>query len=174
MTLNERILAGVRQQLSDNDYRLTPQRQVVLGILVENSNTHLSADDIYLKAKEVSPDIGLATVYRTLELFDKLGIVYRLDYGDGQARYEFNDGLERHYHHHLICLGCGRIQEFNDDLLEDVEQAIATKAGFHITDHCLRFFGYCSNCRPPKEQNPTSRGCSVPRGQNPKANADRD
>ncbi len=150
--LNEKILAEIRQQLSESDYRLTPQRQAVLRILVENSSTHLSADDIFLKTKSISPDLGLATVYRTLELFDKLGIVYRLDYGDGQARYELNDGVEKHYHHHLICLSCGKIQEFNDDLLEDIEQAIAKNAGFQITDHCLRFFGYCSECTPGQDK----------------------
>lgn len=149
--LSEKYIEGARQRLADSDYRLTPQRQAILQVLVDNREGHLSADDVYMKAKEKHPDVGLATVYRTLELFEKLGIVYRLDYGDGQARYEYNDGVEEHYHHHLICLSCGRIQEFNYDLLDDIEKIISSKTNFKIVDHCLRIFGYCAECSSKQE-----------------------
>ncbi|NLV92027.1 MAG: transcriptional repressor [Firmicutes bacterium] len=150
--MDEQTLARIREQLSDHDHRLTPQRQAILQVLVEQGNPqHMSAEKIFMEAKKLHPELGLATVYRTLEIFEKLGIVYKLEYGDGQARFEFNDNVEEHYHHHLICLGCGKIQEFNDDLLEDMERAIAQQADFDITDHCLRFFGYCSECRKSRQ-----------------------
>lgn len=144
----QREVRAIRHQLSEKDYRLTPQRESILMILLAHRERHLSADEVYLAARERNLELGLATVYRTLELFAQLGIVHKLDYGDGQSRYEYNAGLDRHYHHHLICLGCGRIIEFNQDLLEDLEREISRKTDFDITDHCLRFFGYCRSCTP--------------------------
>lgn len=149
--LTEKYIEGARQRLADSDYRLTPQRKAILQVLVDNREAHLSAEDVYMKAREKHPDVGLATVYRSLELFERLGIVHRLDYGDGQARYEYNEGVEEHYHHHLICLKCGRIQEFNYDLLDDVEKKISEKMNFEIVDHCLRLFGYCAECSPTRK-----------------------
>lgn len=96
----------------------------------------------FLHTKKIYPDIGLATVYRNLELLEKLGIIHRFDYGDGQSRYEISLGGEEgeHYHHHLICRECGAIGEFKSDLLETIEKRIAEDTGFAVTDHCLRFF----------------------------------
>lgn len=142
-----RELESIREQLSEKDYRLTPQREAILRILIEQQAEHLSADEIYLASKQRFPEIGLATVYRTLDLFEQLGIVYKLDSGDGQARYEFKEHGERHYHHHLICVTCGKIIEFNEDLIQNLEQIFAERANFKITDHSLRFFGICDECQ---------------------------
>ena len=100
-----------------------------------------------MHTKKLHGEIGLATVYRNLELLEKLGIIHRFDYGDGQNRYEINMGEEEHYHHHLICRKCGAIGEFHSDLLESIERRIADETGFEVTDHCLRFFGLCAKCR---------------------------
>lgn len=154
-----RVVASVKEQLGEKNSRLTPQREAILRILVGKGNKHLKAEDIYLLSKDQYPDIGLATVYRTLELFERLGIVYRLDYGDGQSRYEFNPQIDEHYHHHLICLGCGKIQEFNDDLLEGLEKTIAARTDFQITDHCLRVFGYCAQCQAKRQLKQQSDPC---------------
>jgi len=141
-----KIVADIRDKLNNSDLRLTPQREAVLRILLENREGHVSADQVYAAAKELSPDIGLATVYRTLDLFEKMGIVYRLECGDGLSRYEFNPGSRVHYHHHLICMGCGKVIEVNEDLLGEVERIIEHKVDFKIVDHCLRIFGYCPEC----------------------------
>lgn len=145
-----KILTNIQQRLAENDYRLTPQREAVVQVLLQDQNEHLGAENIHLKTKEFYPEIGLATVYRTLEMLERLGIIYKLEYGDGQSRYELNIRPDAHYHHHLICLTCGKISEFNDDLLDEIEQRISRETGFKVSDHCLRFFGYCTDCQNRK------------------------
>lgn len=138
----------VKAKLEEESYRLTPQRSAVLDVLIANADDHLSAEEIYMHTKKLHSEIGLATVYRNLELLEKLGIVHRFDYGDGQSRYEIKlGGEEEHYHHHLICKQCGYIGEFHSDLLEAIEERIDQETGFRVTDHCLRFFGICAKCR---------------------------
>ncbi len=147
----KQVMEDIRRHLEENSSRLTPQREAVIQVLMSHDAGHLSAEEIYLHTKKLLPEIGLATVYRSLELLEKLSVVYKLEYGDGQSRYELVRSNEEHYHHHLICQGCGAISEFNDDLLGDIEARIAEEADFEVTDHCLRFFGYCSKCRSHKE-----------------------
>src|SRR5690554_6767832 len=141
--LRDHILSALRER----DHRLTPQREAVVDVLLDNSDEHLSAEHVFLQTKQNYPDIGLATVYRTLELLEGLGLVHRFDYGDGQSRYEINLSSEDHYHHHLICVNCDDIGEFKDDLLDEIEEKIARETGFRVTDHCLRFFGLCQKCQ---------------------------
>lgn len=138
----------VRTRLEREAHRLTSQREAVVDVLIAHADDHLSAEEIYMHTKELHSEIGLATVYRNLELLETLGIIHRFDYGDGQSRYEIRMGdEEKHYHHHLICKRCGLIGEFHSDLLETIEKRIAEETGFEVTDHCLRFFGVCANCR---------------------------
>ena len=136
----------VREILAQRDYRLTPQREAVLLVLLENSSTHMTAEDIFAVTRERNPEIGLATIYRSLELFQNLGVASSLHTGDGGRKYEIVARGEEHYHHHLLCIECGEITEFNEDLLEDLEKRIARESGFCIVDHSLRFFGYCQKC----------------------------
>jgi Fur family ferric uptake transcriptional regulator len=137
----------LRDLLRERDLRLTPQREAVLDVLLQNRERHMTAEDIYAETRDSYPEIGLATVYRTLELFVDLGLVSRLDLGQGGARFEYAAREEQHYHHHMICLGCGKITEFDQDLLEDVERKATKETGFQITDHSLRFYGYCPECQ---------------------------
>lgn len=142
----------VRNELEKNSYRLTPQREAVVDVLIANADDHLSAEEVFMHTKKLYAEIGLATIYRNLELLETLGIIHRFEYGDGQSRYEIRlSEDEEHYHHHLICRNCGAIGEYKDDLLEAIENRIATETGFKVTDHCLRFFGLCSACQE-KEQ----------------------
>ena len=106
-----------------------------------------SAEDVYVLVKEVAPDIGLATIYRTLDLFTELDLLKRLDFGDGRNRYELNDEEFAHFHHHLICVKCGKVSEFEDDMLETLESIIAKKLNFRTIDHQLKVYGYCSDCQ---------------------------
>ena len=140
-------LSNLRQKFKDRDYKLTPQRQFILQVFVDNRDKHLSAEDVHNIVRQQANDIGLATVYRTLELLSELEILQKIDFGDGRSRYEINETNSHHHHHHLICLTCGRVIEFADDLMEDLENIIAQSSNFTIVDHQVKFYGYCQECR---------------------------
>ncbi|EUJ45197.1 hypothetical protein PROCOU_12473 [Listeria rocourtiae FSL F6-920] len=112
----------IKSQLHEASYKLTPQREATVRILLENEKDHLSAEDVYLRVKDISPDIGLATVYRTLELLTELRVVDKINFGDGVARYDLRKEGAKHFHHHLVCLECGSVEEIQEDLLDDVEK----------------------------------------------------
>ncbi len=137
---------NIRQKFHDKECKLTPQRQKILKVFMNNEGKHLSAEDVYSILKKKHPDIGLATVYRTLDLLADMEVLQRMDFGDGRSRYEFTQN-EIHHHHHLICTRCGMVTEFADDLLDSLEEAIAKRSGFEVVDHQLKFFGYCTKCR---------------------------
>ncbi len=137
----------IKGKLQKEGYKLTTQRRAILNTIVDNHDEHLSCDDVYNIVKKDYPDLGIATVYRTLQLFEKLNIVYKLNFDDGCSRYELNLGSENHHHHHLICLNCGKVQEVKLDLLEALEEEIENEGQFTIVDHNVKFYGYCSECQ---------------------------
>jgi len=137
-------------------YRLTIPREAIIDILSKTSE-HLSAEDIYLAVHKVYPNIGLTTVYRTLELLVQLGLVVKFDFGDGRARYELTEGPKgRLHHHHLICANCGRIIDYTDfideelELLRKTEKGLEKKFNFKITNHLIQFYGLCEDCQRGK------------------------
>lgn len=132
--------------LKERGYKLTPQRQAVLDVIIKHSGEHLSTEEIYALVKEMYPEIGLATIYRTLLLLDDIGLVYKLDLDDGLNRYELNNQNEDHRHHHLICTGCNKIFEVEEDLLDNLEEQILENNKFKVTDHRVKFYGYCEQC----------------------------
>ena len=144
-------LSNLRQKFKDRDYKLTPQRQVILQVFLDNRDKHLSAEDVHNIVRQQSNDIGLATVYRTLELLSELEILQKMDFGDGRSRYEINETNTPHHHHHLICLSCGRVIEFADDLMDNLENIIAKNSNFTIVDHQVKFYGYCQECPKKRE-----------------------
>jgi len=131
------------------EYRLTPQRRLVLQIFLENKERHLSAEEVYQFSRDKNEEIGIATVYRTLELLEGLGLLRKMNFGDGRSRYELiqPDVTEHHHHHHLLCLSCNRIFEVEEDLLHNLEEIIEEKHHFSIVNHNVQFFGYCKYCR---------------------------
>jgi len=135
-----------REQLKERGLKLTTQRQAVLDVMVEHEGEHLSSEEIYELVKKNHPDIGLATVYRTLTLLDSMDLVYKLDLDDGCSRYELNKNKEDHRHHHLICMSCGVVEEVEEDLLETLEEQILKEKKFKVVDHRVKFYGYCKNC----------------------------
>ncbi|WP_302104672.1 ferric iron uptake transcriptional regulator [Polycladomyces zharkentensis] len=137
----------IKQQLSAHNYKLTPQREATVRVLLENEEDHLSAEDVYLLVKEKAPEIGLATVYRTLELLSELQIIHKLNFGDGVTRYEFRAEGAEHHHHHLICLNCGTVDEIVDDWLGPIEERVEREFDFQIIDHRLTFHGICHRCK---------------------------
>ena len=144
----EFAVENLKKKLQERHHKMTPQRQTILKIFLEHPGEHLSAEDVYGFLRDKHSDIGLATVYRSLELLGELGVLQRMEFGDGCSRYEVNDTApDAHQHHHLICLKCGKVIEFSDDLLEHLEQDIAEKSQFKIVDHQVKFFGYCKECQ---------------------------
>lgn len=137
----------IKKQLSGASYKLTPQREATVRVLLENEEDHLSAEDVFLLVREKSPEIGLATVYRTLELLNELNVVDKIQFGDGVSRYDLRQEGAAHFHHHLVCIECGAVDEIQEDLLEDVEEIVENKWKFKIKDHRLTFHGVCHRCQ---------------------------
>lgn len=142
----------IKKQLHAASYKLTPQREATVLVLLEHEADHLSAEDVFLLVKDKSPDIGLATVYRTLELLTELKIVDKINFGDGVARFDLRKEGADHFHHHLICIECGKVEEVQEDLLGDVEKIVENRWQFTIKDHWLTFHGICKDCKS-KEKN---------------------
>lgn len=138
---------AIKDKLQKNGYKLTTQRRAILKVIVDNFDEHLSSDEVYNIVNKEYPELGIATVYRTLQLFEKLNIVYKLNFDDGCSRYELSAGSENHHHHHLICLSCGKVIEVKLDLLESLEEEIESEGQFTIVNHNVKFYGYCSECR---------------------------
>ena len=117
--------------------KLTPQRQVVARVLSEAAD-HPDVEEVYRRAAAIDTRISLATVYRTVRLFEEEGILERHDFGDGKARYE---EAAREHHDHLIDLESGEVIEFQDDEIEAIQRRIAGRLGYRLTGHRLELFG---------------------------------
>ncbi len=143
--MEEKSIDSTKAILKKAGSKVTPQRMAVLSVLL-NGRRHMTIEEIYDEVKAVKPEMGVATVYRTILLFDELGIVKKLDLNDGIYRYEMNDDEGNHGHHHLICSSCGRVDEVKDDLLDSVEKTIEKDYKFRIKDHSLKFYGLCNDC----------------------------
>jgi Fur family ferric uptake transcriptional regulator len=137
-------------------YRLTLGREAILDVLSKTEG-HLSAEDIYMKIHPKYPNVGLTSIYRTLDILSNLGMVYKLDFGDGRARYEFAEGPKgAHHHHHLVCTGCNRVIDYTDfiddeiELLNQTERGLSKKYNFKITNHLIQFYGLCEKCSAKK------------------------
>ncbi|WP_182199463.1 Fur family transcriptional regulator [Paraliobacillus salinarum] len=148
----EHRIDRIKKQLHAQSYKLTPQREATVRVLLEREEDHLSAEDVYLLVKEKSPEIGLATVYRTLELLSELKVVDKINFGDGVSRYDLRKEGATHFHHHLVCTECGSVEEIMDDLLEEVEEIVEKDWGFKVKDHRLTFHGICKKCQEQELQ----------------------
>ncbi|MCT4598789.1 MAG: transcriptional repressor [Vallitalea sp.] len=134
--------------LKEKGFKLTTQRRTVLDVLQRNEGKHLTAEEIYEIVKKDCPEIGLATVYRTIQLLHELKLIDKLNLDDGYIRYEigkFNN--DHHHHHHLICERCGNVIEVEDDLMESIEERFQNNYDFQVTDHKVKFYGICRNCK---------------------------
>lgn len=145
-------IRGLQKKFREKVPRMTAPREAILGLLSRSSG-HLSAKEIHAALYVARPDLGLTTVYRTLELLSRLGLVRKVDTGDGQGRYELKTESGAGHHHHLICTRCGRIIDYRDfvreeqDLVRKTAEALAKKHNFLIHDHNIEFLGLCERCR---------------------------
>ena len=136
-----------RSILVENGYKVTEPRITLLEYLAKDENRHLTCEKIHEIVSKENPNIGIATVYRNMQLFEELDIVIKLNLDDGVARYELKNFDNQHQHHHLICLNCAKLIEVKEDLLGALEKEIEKETGFEIHDHVLKFYGYCSDCK---------------------------
>ncbi|MGI5912458.1 MAG: Fur family transcriptional regulator [Syntrophomonadaceae bacterium] len=138
----------IRDKLRDSNYRITGQRSAILKVMVENREKHLSAEEVLNEARKMVPNIGIATVYRTLEKLANIEILYKTKFDGSCYRYELSDeGI--HQHHHIICLGCGRIVEMEDNFLNSLEKQLENH-GYQVIDHELKIYAYCPTCNGQK------------------------
>ena len=132
--------------------RWTIPREAILALLSRTSR-HLTAKEIYAALIKMYPGIGLTTVYRTLDLLERMCLVNKLSFGDGQSRYEFKFKEKEEHHHHLICTRCGKIIDYSDfaeeelRLINKIEETLTKKHNFEVRDHNIEFYGLCEKCK---------------------------
>lgn len=132
------------QDLRNAGLKVTLPRLKVLEMLENSPQRHMSAEDMYKALLEQGQEIGLATVYRVLTQFEAAGLVSRLHFEGGHSIFELNEGA---HHDHMVCVKCGRVKEFVDEVIEKQQQVIADKAGWEMTDHTLYIYGICPACK---------------------------
>jgi Fur family ferric uptake transcriptional regulator len=127
-------------ELKSTGLKATLPRLKILEIFQQGGQRHMTAEDVFRVLLEVRSDIGLATVYRVLTQFEQAGILSRSHFESGKAVYELNEGQ---HHDHLVCLDCGRVEEFYDAEIEKRQNDVATTKGFVIADHALSLYAHC-------------------------------
>lgn len=120
--------------------KVTTPRMRILEILQQG---HLTAEEIYKELTSQGGEVGLATVYRVLTQFENAGLAIKHNFGDGRAVYELEKG---EHHDHLVCIKCGKVEEFVDDVIEQRQAEIAKERNFQMTDHSLNIIGLCASC----------------------------
>jgi Fur family ferric uptake transcriptional regulator len=131
-------------KLNNVGLKATTPRLRVLQIFHAHERRHLTAEDVHRSMLDQHADIGLATVYRVLGQLTDVGILARNVFESGKAVYELQAGV---HHDHLICLECGRVDEFSDDVIEERQRSIAESSGYALAQHQLALYGYCPACR---------------------------
>lgn len=133
-----------KQELHKAGLKATLPRINILQILEDAPNHHMSAEDIYRALLTKSRDISLATVYRVLTQFEAAGLVIRHNFEGGHSVFELDQG---EHHDHLVCIHCHKVEEFQDETIEERQRVIAQQAGYRITSHSLNIYGICAQCK---------------------------
>ena len=145
------------KHIQKHGMKRTSQRDLILDVFLRTEE-HLSNEDLYQLVKKEDPTVGQTTVYRTLKILTEAGLAREVRFGDGRTHYEHN---YKHQHHdHMICSECGRIIEFYSAELEALQDEMAAKRDFEITQHLLRIIGICSECRQAEKLNAASSTAS--------------
>ncbi|MDH5705687.1 MAG: transcriptional repressor [Candidatus Aminicenantes bacterium] len=133
--------------------RWTVPREAILNLLMSRSSKHMSAKEIYASLYRMYPGIGLTTIYRTLDLLVRAGLINRFTSGDGQNMYEFKSEEKKEHHHHLTCIQCGKIIDYSDfveeelEFIKKIEESLASKHNFNVLGHNIEFYGLCDKCK---------------------------
>ena len=132
--------------IQKSTYKLTPQREKIVEILVEYKEEHLSAEELYFILKERAPDIGIATVYRTLDIFYELKILEKISFNNGVSKYHLRQTGNKEIHHHLICTHCNKIEKVSNPLFNKIIEYMKKEYKFEVQNNSLSFYGTCSDC----------------------------
>jgi Fur family ferric uptake transcriptional regulator len=143
-------------ELKSTGLKATLPRLKILDVFQRGAQRHMTAEDVFRVLLEERSDIGLATVYRVLTQFEQAGILSRSHFESGKAVYELNEGT---HHDHMVCLDCGRVEEFYDAEIEKRQHAVAKAKGFAIADHALSLYAHCTkeHC-PNRPEHPIGHG----------------
>jgi Fur family ferric uptake transcriptional regulator len=128
------------EEIKNSGLKATLPRIKILEIFQKATQRHMTAEDVYKALLNEGADIGLATVYRVLTQFEQAGLLSRNHFESGKAVFELNEG---HHHDHLVCLSCGRVEEFFDPQIEERQHAIAKDRGFQLQEHSLALYATC-------------------------------
>ena len=129
------VADALLQKCLSQNIRITPQRQIIIKV-IEDSEDHPDVDQLYQRAVQIDNTISIATVYRTVKLLEEAGVIERLEFGDGRARYEESG----EHHEHLVDIETGEVIEFYDEPLERMKEEIANRMGYELVDHRLELF----------------------------------
>ena len=132
------------QELKNAGLKITLPRLKILELLESSTVHHVSAEDVYKMLLAKGEEIGLATVYRVLTQFETAGLVVRHHFEGGLSVFELSSD---NHHDHIVCVKCGRVEEFHDEEIESRQKTVAEKLGFELTDHNLNMYGLCQECR---------------------------
>jgi Fur family transcriptional regulator, ferric uptake regulator len=141
--------------LTEQGLKYTRQRQAIAEVFFE-SGQHLSLDDLLELAKARHPSVGYATVYRTMKILAESGLATEHKFSEGLVRYE--PAVEGEHHDHLICVDCGRIVEYEDEEVERLQHALATRHGFRVVSHRHEIYGKCTTVRCPYRRRSNDQG----------------
>ena len=133
---------------AEKGLKMTDQRRVIARVLSDSSD-HPDVESLYKRATAVDPNISIATVYRTVRLFEEAGILAKHDFGDGRARYE---EAPKEHHDHLIDIQSGKVIEFHNDEIEELQRRIAERAGYRLVGHRLELFGVPLDRKPDRQK----------------------
>ena len=144
----EQRVEELRRKLHDSGHRMTPQRMCILQALI-GSNTHPSAEEIHADVQRAAPMTSLATVYKTLETLRDMGEALEMEVGDGRRHY---DAVRPHFHPHVICTACGRIEDVALDDLSGLPAMAGQASGYRIQSQRVEFYGLCGPCQQKQEK----------------------
>lgn len=144
MRVGKDMMSG--EDIRNAGLKVTLPRVKILALLEQSKQGHVSAEDVYKLLLDAGEEIGLATIYRVLTQFESAGLVTRHHFEGGQSVFELDRG---EHHDHIVCIRCGRVEEFFDQTIEDRQQEIAREKGFSVEAHALTIYGYCRDpdCR---------------------------
>jgi Fur family transcriptional regulator, ferric uptake regulator len=145
----ERLRRELNAYMAKRGLRSTEQRRLIIDTFFE-APEHITIDQLLERVREKDPRIGYATVYRTMKMLADGAIVHERKFGDGFTRYELAD--DEAHHDHLICLECGRITEFEEPKIEELQEGVAARYGFEVLNHKHELYGTCSECVARREQ----------------------
>ena len=138
------VIKQVRDEARRRGVRWTNQRQVIVETFIASAD-HLTVEELHRRVRVIDSTVSAATVYRTINMLVEIGVAVKRHFGDGSATFE--SSLSKHHHDHLVCLACNKIEEFELQAIEDLQEGVATEHGFKLVHHRLELYGICRDCQ---------------------------